>query len=273
MRALALTLLLACGSKPPRPTKVEPPNAELSPALAPLAWWLGDWQAATGTEHWVASRGVIFGIALHDKAQFEVMVVDDGDGPGPADGKLRFFAMPGGTKSVEFALRDQRDSMVTWANDAHDYPKTITYARAGASLVATIGGDGKSDESNYTRTTVPRAPALEAADIAFAKDTAARGIEGWVAAFDPAGGQMTKQGRVEGAAAIRELMSGLLASTKIEWAPIASAARGDIGYTVGKATFTGKDDSWRSTYVSIWKQQADGTWKVLFDTGRTVQAN
>jgi len=83
---------------------------------------------------------------------------------------------------------------------------------------------------------------------------------------------MTKAGRVEGADGIREVMSGLLASTKIEWAPIASAMRGDVGYTVGKATFTGKDDSWRSTYVTIWKKQPDGSWKVLFDTGRTVQA-
>jgi ketosteroid isomerase-like protein len=65
---------------------------------------------------------------------------------------------------------------------------------------------------------------------------------------------------------------GLTVSTKVEWATIASAVRGDIDYTVGKATYTGKEDSWLSTYVTIWKKQADGAWKVLFDTGRTVQA-
>jgi len=27
----------------------------------------------------------------------------------------------------------------------------------------------------------------------------------------------------------------------------------------------------RCTYVTIWRRQPDGAWKVLFDTGRTVQ--
>ena len=275
MRAITLALLVACGSSSSKPTTPRAPNAELSPALAPLDWWLGDWQVesgATGTEHWVASSGVIFGIALQDNAGFEVMVVDDGDGPGKADGKLRLFAMPGGTKSVEFQSLAHEPASATFEAPANDYPKTITYARDGDALTATTAGGDKSDKFRYQRMTAARAPDLEAADIAFAKDTAARGIDGWVAAFDPKGGMMTKAGRVEGADGIREVMSGLLASTKIEWAPIASAMRGDIGYTVGKATFTGKDDSWRSTYVTIWKKQPDGSWKVLFDTGRTVQA-
>ncbi|MDQ3335784.1 MAG: nuclear transport factor 2 family protein [Myxococcota bacterium] len=263
MRILTLILsLTACGSGPKTPESAAP-NAELSSALTPLAWWLGDWKAKTGTEHWVAASGAIYGIALKDNAQFEVMIIDDGDGGGPADGKLRLFAMPGGMKFVEFGNPDVKDTTAAFSNPAHDYPKTITYARDGKHLVATIGGDGKAETFRFVRRPRPRAPALEAADIAFAKDTAARGIEGWVAAFEPKGGIMSKAGRVEG-------MSEL-APTKVEWAPIASAVRGDIGYTVGKATFTGKD-SWRSTYVSIWKKQPDGTWKVLFDTGRTINA-
>jgi ketosteroid isomerase-like protein len=272
MRILALILsLTACGPAQKPPDREPPPSPELSSALLPLAWWVGVWQSPTGIEHWVAADGAIYGIALQDGAQFEVMIIDDGDGGGPADGKLRLFAMPGGMKSVEFANADIKDTTATFSNPAHDYPKTIAYVRDGKQLVATVGGDGKADTYRFERTTMARAPALEAADIAFAKDTAARGIEGWVAAFDPKGGMMTKAGRAEGADAIRGLMTELLATTKVEWAPIASAVRGDIGFTVGKATFTGKD-SWRSTYVSIWKKQPDGTWKVLFDTGRTVNA-
>jgi ketosteroid isomerase-like protein len=274
MRAFALIFCLAAcgsgGSKPP--VKVPAANPELSGALAPLAWWLGDWQADNGSEHWVASSGVIFGIALQDNAQFEVMVIDDGEGSGPADGTLRFYAMPRGEKSVEFRDRGARDNVATFENPENEYPKTITYAGAGETLTARIAGDGKSDTYQFKRITAPRAPALEEADIAFAADTAARGIEGWVAAFDAHGAMMTKQGRVEGAEGIRGVMSELLATTKIAWAPIASAARGDIGYTVGKATFTGPEKSWHSTYVTIWKRQADGAWKVLFDTGRVVQA-
>lgn len=279
MRALAaLISLAACGSSPP-PAATPPPapapaSAELSPALAPLAWWLGDWQAtagATGSEHWVASSGVIFGIALHDGGGFEVMVVDDGDGPGKPDGALRLYAMPGGTRSVEFTAHALAARSATFANPAHDYPKSITYARDGDTLTATLAGDGKSDAFAFARTTAARAPALEAADVAFARDTAVRGIDGWVAAFAPDGAMMTKGGRVTGEAAIRELMGPLLASTRVTWAPIASAARGGVGFTVGTAEFTGAA-RWRSTYVTIWRAQPDGTWKVAFDTGRTVQA-
>jgi ketosteroid isomerase-like protein len=276
MRRMRLAYLIAftfaCGSTPPKPVA---PNAELSTALVPLGWWLGDWQVesgATGSEHWVASSGVIFGIALQDNAAFEVMVLDDGEGGKQADGKLRFFAMPGGMKQTEFSLESKQPTGATFVAPQNDFPKSLTYARDGEALTATIAGDGKSQAFRYKRTTAPRARALEDADIAFAKDVGARGIEGWVAAFDAKGGMMTKAGRVEGADAIRETMAGLLASTKIEWAPIASAARGDVGYTVGKATFTANDGGWKSTYVTIWKKQPDGSWKVLFDTGRTVQA-
>ena len=43
---------------------------------------------------------------------------------------------------------------------------------------------------------------------------------------------------------------------------------------LGEGTFTGKDpaDSVRTTYLTMWKQQPDGAWKVLFDTGRAVNS-
>lgn len=273
MRLAYLTLFaFACSSKPASP---RPPDRELSTALAPLAWWLGDWQVesgATGTEHWIASSGVIFGIALQDDG-FEVMIVDDGEGGGKADGTLRFWAMPGGAKQTEFAFDAKGAKSATFVAPQNDFPKSLTYAREGEALTATIAGDGKEQRFRYRPIAAPRAQALEDADLAFAKDVGARGIDAWVAAFDVQGGMMTKAGRVEGADAIRETMKDLLASTKIAWAPIRSAARGDIGYTVGKARFTGPEASWNSTYVTIWKKQPDGSsWKVLFDTGRTVQA-
>jgi ketosteroid isomerase-like protein len=68
-------------------------------------------------------------------------------------------------------------------------------------------------------------------------------------------------------------MTPTLTSGRLAWAPIASGKSGALGFTVGKATFTGArpEDGWRSTYVTIWRRQPDGTWKVLFDTGRPVQ--
>ena len=62
---------------------------------------------------------------------------------------------------------------------------------------------------------------------------------------------------------------------QIEWAPVASglSPAGDLGYTVGTSRYTAPDasgarvETGRGSYVSIWRKQSDGGWKVLFDTG------
>jgi ketosteroid isomerase-like protein len=252
-----------------------PGSAELTPALAPLAWWLGDWDAddGKGSEHWVAAGGAIYGVALRGTA-FAVMVIDDGDGPGAPDGVLRFYAMPNGERSIEYAPRAIADGAATFANDANDFPKTISYRRApdGPGLSAILGGGDTSVAFRWNRAAAAPAPELEAADRAFAEDTGRRGADGWIAAFDPAGGMMTKAGRV-GYAAIAEAMRPTLAGGRLSWAPIASGQAGALGYTIGKATYTGATSAagWRTSYVTIWRRQPDGTWKVLFDTGRLVQ--
>jgi hypothetical protein len=261
------------GASPPPQPQPATVTAELSPALAPLAWWLGDWDAddGNGSEHWVAAAGAIYGVSLH-AGTFEVMVIDDGDGPGRPDGVLRFFAMPNGERSVEFRQRTLGEHAATFANDEHDFPKTITYQVPDRGGLQAVLGGGKEIAFRWKRGTRARAPELETADLAFAADTAKRGVDGWVAAFDPKGGMMRKVGRVDHAA-IAEVMTPTLTSGRLDWAPIASGKSGDLGFTVGKATFTGAkpEDGWRSTYVTIWHRQPDGAWKVLFDTGRLVQ--
>jgi len=63
---------------------------------------------------------------------------------------------------------------------------------------------------------------------------------------------------------------------KIEWHPDrAGVARsGDLGYTVGTTQSSFKDASGKTIqdkgkYLTIWKKQADGSWKVLFDAFST----
>jgi ketosteroid isomerase-like protein len=271
-----VTMLAGCGGPKVTGSTLPPAvTAELSPALAPLSWWLGDWEGDGGktSEHWVAVAGAIYGVALHGDA-FEVMVIDDGDAVGPPDGVLRFYAMPNGDHSVEFRQRTLGDGAATFANEAHEFPKTISYQRAAdrASLSAMLGGGGRSVAFKWKRAVHKPAPDLEAADRAFAASTAQLGVDGWVAAFDPKGGMMRKAGRVS-YSAIGDAMRETLASGRLSWTPTASGASGNLGYTVGKATYTGPKaaDGWRSTYVTIWRRQPDGTWKVLFDTGRIVQ--
>lgn len=107
---------------------------ELSPALAPLARWLGDWDASDGpgSEHWVAAAGAIYGVALHGD-RFEVLVVDDGDGPGRPDGVLRLFAMPDGARTAELRQRRIADGAATFADDTH--PRIVVSRKPGEAML------------------------------------------------------------------------------------------------------------------------------------------
>jgi hypothetical protein len=275
MRTVALLISIlaaACGGNPPKAGEGGGAG-ELSPALAPLAWWPGDWEAENGSssEHWVAAAGAIYGVSLQGTQAFEVMIVDDGEEPGKPQGGLRFIAMPGGQRSVEFPQRTIGERSALFANDDHDFPKTIRYFLEGETLRATLGGDeGHEEQFRFRRGAARRAPELEAADRAFAADTAKRGVAGWVAAFDPEG-WMIRGDKIEHDE-IGDRMKQTLAEGKLEWAPIASGRNEALGFTVGKATYTPKSGARRrTTYVTIWRKQDDGTWKVLFDTGRVVQ--
>lgn len=273
---IALLAIAASCSAPPRSPPslgkreaVAPAHSpELSPALAPLAWWLGDWALRDGgTEHWVAAGGALYGVALSPGGAFEVMIVDDA-----SDGTLRLYAMPGGQKSVEFAEQARQRRGIVFANPEHDHPKTIGYFLDDDQLLhAEVTGDEPTQKLTYTVGPPRRAPALEAADRAFSAATVARGIDGWMAAFEPTGWMLRGGAKVEGTA-IAEAMAPTLTAGTLSWAPLASGVAGDLGFTVGTATYQAKQPtaSWRSSYVTIWARQPDGTWKVRFDTGRLV---
>lgn len=58
----------------------------------------------------------------------------------------------------------------------------------------------------------------------------------------------------------------------VSWAPdfVSASANGDMGYTYGKFQWQSKDSTGRSTEVTgifhtVWKKQADGSWKYVWD--------
>jgi ketosteroid isomerase-like protein len=57
----------------------------------------------------------------------------------------------------------------------------------------------------------------------------------------------------------------------MNWQPVGAglAESGELGYTYGVYTVSlkNKDGVMRGTYVNIWKKQADGSWKLLLDSG------
>jgi ketosteroid isomerase-like protein len=118
---------------------------------------------------------------------------------------------------------------------------------------------------------------LIAADEAFAAATAAQGLEGWMAAFDSAGIQMEPDVPfTPGVAAIRAAMAPAFADSTwhLTWQPTMAfaSASGDLGYTLGtwesrRYTDAGAGQIATGKYVTIWRKQSDGSWKVVFDGG------
>ena len=76
----------------------------------------------------------------------------------------------------------------------------------------------------------------------------------------------------EGRAAIGAAFDGFPADAVLEWSPIAAkiAPSGDLGCTVGEATISSLHHY--SKYLTIWRRQADASWKFVADGGNTRPA-
>jgi ketosteroid isomerase-like protein len=120
---------------------------------------------------------------------------------------------------------------------------------------------------------------LKEADRQFAKEVAAataadRGRM-WADWFSPDGRQIIPGQVVEGTRSIADLMGPAFASEDfmLTWEPdLASAsAAGDMGWTSGRYESRGSTGSGATMqagrYLTIWRRQADGAWKVALDTG------
>jgi ketosteroid isomerase-like protein len=245
MRRLVVALALAaCGGSSPH---AAPPVVD----TGDLSWLEGDWGAA----HWRRAGDTLYGVVLRDDGGFTVQVIDENP--------RRLSMSVDGEPMIEMAATGSAAGAVTFANGS----QPLEIRRTGDALVVTVS----NVTSTYARTEPATAPALEAADRAFSDATVAHGVDGWAAAFASDGVMLQKSGAISGSA-IRDTMKPLLDAGTLLWAPLASAVRGDLGFTVGTATYTGKDpaDHWKSSYVTIWRHQGDA-WKVRFDTGRPIK--
>ncbi len=126
------------------------------------------------------------------------------------------------------------------------------------------------------------ADALMRADAAFDSATAATGIDGWVSFFAEDGAMMPSGGPViRGPGEIRKLMGPEFATPgfSIRWKPGGAevSASEDLGYTFGTSTVIapgpdGKPVTRYGKYLTVWRKQADGAWKVAMDIGNAAPA-
>lgn len=147
---------------------------------------------------------------------------------------------------------------------------TGALARSTALLVVLLAGCARSTEIAAGRA------ALLDADRAFNRATAERRVDGWVEFFAADGAMIRPAGTVTGTAAIREQMTKAFADTSfsLSWEPQRAdiGAAGDLGYTVGRSEVRFRDAKGRlvrrtGRYLTVWKKQADGSWKVVQDIG------
>lgn len=121
-----------------------------------------------------------------------------------------------------------------------------------------------------------REDVLMEADRQFCKATTARKADGFLSFFDEQGVILPKDGEpVVGKAAMRPIFEKRWSAPgySLEWTPLKAvlAKSGELGYTYGryvrKYVKDGQAVTETGKYVTTWKRQEDGSWKILLDMG------
>lgn len=152
-------------------------------------------------------------------------------------------------------------------------PVLIFAVVAGVASAVNWSGVAREQPANVTR------KQLMDADRAFFKAASERGIDGWMSFMADDAVRIAPIGdkAVTGRQAVRELDSPLFADPgkRLIWEPTdgGTFADGKHGFTTGRARIVARNDAgadeatWTGAYVTIWHQAADGSWKVILDTG------
>jgi len=117
--------------------------------------------------------------------------------------------------------------------------------------------------------------AIRAADVAWEKAFSAHDTAAAVGAVETTGAVLPPNAPIAvGPQAIRTLFGGFYAipNMTLHWTPadVQAAQSGELGYSRGtyELSFTdpkGKPLTDRGKYATVWRKQADGSWKVVLD--------
>jgi ketosteroid isomerase-like protein len=121
------------------------------------------------------------------------------------------------------------------------------------------------------------ADSVRAADAAWLKVYSAKDLNKSVAFFDDQGSMLSPNDPIAtGKAAISKLIASDFSLGNLTWQvdKAGVSKSGDLGYTSGRYIFSfkypsGKPVTDNGKYLTVWKKQADGSWKVLFDMFNT----
>jgi ketosteroid isomerase-like protein len=116
---------------------------------------------------------------------------------------------------------------------------------------------------------------LIAADTAFCAESAKAGVlQAFLSVATPDTKLLSETGK--GFEAVSAAFKSVPPTATLSWKPsfAAASAAGDLGYTWGRYEYRDKAADGRpivqtGTYVTVWRRQADGSWKVVLDGGTT----
>ncbi len=112
-------------------------------------------------------------------------------------------------------------------------------------------------------------------DRLFSKASEEKGFAGAFDLFTAQGARIFQNKRmpIEGKEAIIQFLADNVKGT-VTWEPyfVEMSASADLAYTLGKSQSIRTSPSGKKVvsyghYVTIWKKQTDGSWKLVFDTG------
>lgn len=140
-----------------------------------------------------------------------------------------------------------------------------------APILATLFALTAFPLAQTSASTAPANPQdVVAAERAFARDGEAHG---WAWAFrrHHAPGALMLSDSITEAAEVLARVQGD-GENKLDWRPAYSgiARSGDLGFTTGPFLFRGGDGRAVGHYFTVWRRQADGSWKWIFDGGTGV---
>jgi ketosteroid isomerase-like protein len=150
----------------------------------------------------------------------------------------------------------------------------------GASVVSVALAAGSAQAQTATPDLQAAAEVIVKSDAAFAQSVAEKNRETFLSFIaDVTTFNGGSPNELHGRDAVMKAWADFFApdGPTLSWTPIKGevVGAGDVGYTTGRSVLKqkgsdGKVTERRGQYVTIWRKQTDGSWKVVFDTGSTL---
>lgn len=264
-------------------------NAAQPDGLDALGWLAGCWEGQGGggrnQECWMAPEGgMMLGISRVISprgTQFEFLrIAPHGDG-------LALLASPSGKPAVAFELVESAEGLAVFANPEHDFPQRITYRRQGDAMTARVEAQREGEWGGFeiawtVADGVWPSPASAESDdpaqqvreveTAFAQTMADRDHGAFSTFLSEEAVFLSADATTRGKAEVAGRWKSYFEPPEapFSWQPdrVEVLDSGNLALSTGPV----HDSEGRliSRFTSIWRREAPGQWRIVFDKGEPV---